>query len=98
MRDVWLDYFKGRKEIVLHLRSGDPLQYNEGYLLNQQGINVVALSASGKDKLNAWKHRGYEVISAKVDYTLAWRPSGSEIEYAVCLASLVLTKNDNNTN
>ena len=98
MRDVWLDYFKGRKEIVLHLRSGDPLQYNEGYLLNQQGINVVALSASGKDKLNAWKHRGYEVTSAKVDYTLAWRPSGSEIEYAVCLASLVLTKNDNNTN
>ena len=51
MRDVWLDFFKGRKDIVLRLRSGDSLQYNEGYLQNEQGINIVALSASGKEKL-----------------------------------------------
>ena len=92
MRDVWLDFFKGRKDIVLRLRSGDSLQYKDGYLLNEQGINIAALSASGKDKLNAWIDKGYEVASAKVSYTLAWRPMDSEIEYAVCLANLVLMK------
>ena len=94
MRDVWLDFFKGRKDVVLRLRSGDSLQYQDGYLLNNQGINIVALSVSGKDKLKAWTDKCYEVTSAKVSYTLAWRPQDSETEYAVCLANVVLSKTD----
>jgi ATP-dependent DNA helicase RecQ len=92
MHDVILNFFKGRKDIVLRLRSGDSLQYKDGYLLNDQDINIIALSASGKDKLKAWTDKGYEVTSAKVSYTLAWRPQDSETEYAVCLANIVLTK------
>ena len=92
MRDVWLDFFKGRKDIVLRLRSGDSLQYQDSYLLNDQSINIIALSASGKDKLKAWADKGYEVTSAKVSYTLAWKPQDSETEYAVCLANVVLSK------
>ena len=92
MRDVWLDFFKGRKDIVLRLRSGDSLQYQDGYLLNDQNINIIALSASGKDKLKAWTDKGYEVTSAKVSYTLAWKPQDSETEYAVCLANVVMSK------
>ena len=99
MRDVWLDFFKGRKEIVLRLRSGNCLQYKDGYLLNEQGINVVALSASGKDKLKAWTDKGYEVTSVKVSYTLAWKPQESNLEYAVCLANVILSKaQDKNNN
>ncbi len=93
MHDVWLDFFKGRKDLVLRLRSGDGLQYKEGYLLNEHGLNIVALSSSGKDKLKAWTDKGYEVVSAKVSYTLAWRPQDSETECAVCLANLVLKRN-----
>ena len=92
MRDVWLDFFKGRKDLVLRLRSGDRLQYQDGYLLNDQGINIIALSASGKDKLKVWTDKGYEVTSAKVSYTLAWKPQDYETEYAVCLANVVLSK------
>ena len=94
MHDVNLGFFNGRKEIVLRLRSGDALQYKDGLLLNAQGINVAALSASGKGKLKTWVDKGYEVISAKVSYTLAWKPQDSETEYAVCLANIVLSKTD----
>ena len=94
MHDIWLDYFKGRKDTVLCLRSGDSLQYKDDYLYNQQGISVAALSAAGKDKIKAWTDKGYEVTSAKVSYTLAWRPKDSETEYAVCLANLVLSKKE----
>ena len=94
MRDVWLDSFKGRKDIVLRLRSGDSLQYKDSYLLNDQGINIIELSASGKDKVKIWTDKGYEVISAKVSYTLAWKPQDSETEYAVCLANIVLSKTE----
>lgn len=96
MHDVILNFFNGRKEIVLRLRSGDSLQYNEGFLLNNQGINVAALSASGKEKLKAWTNKGYKVTGAKVSYTLAWRPENYETEYAVCLANIVLSKTEVN--
>jgi ATP-dependent DNA helicase RecQ len=92
MHDVILDFFKGRKDIVLRLRSGDNLQYKDGYLLSEQEINIAALSASGKEKLKAWTDKGYEVTSAKVSYTLAWKPQDSNIEYAVCLANAILSK------
>ena len=96
MHDVVLNFFNGRKEIVLRLRSGDSLQYNEGFLLNGQGINVATLSASGKEKLKAWTNKGYKVTGAKVSYTLAWRPENYETEYAVCLANIVLSKTEVN--
>ena len=92
MHDVKLDFFKGLKDIVLRLRSGDSLQYHEGYLSNEQGINIAALSASGKEKLKVWTDKGYEVTSAKVSYTLAWRPRGYDKDYAVCLANIVLRR------
>ncbi len=94
MRDVWLDFFKGRKELLLHLRSGDSLQYQEGRLQNEQGTDIAVLSAAGKDKLSVWIDKNYKVSSAKVSYILAWRPVNSETEYAVCLANLVLSKID----
>ena len=95
MRDVWLDFFKSRKEIVLRLRSGDRLKYNDGYLMNEQGFNVCALSASGKNKIKSWTDKGYEVTRAKVSYTLAWRPKDTDTDYAVCLANIVLSKIEN---
>ena len=94
MRDVWLDFFKERKEAVLRLRSGDTLQYKDGYLLDNHGFNIVALSASGKEKLKGWIDKGYEVTSVKVSYTLAWKPKDSKIDYGVCLANIVLSKID----
>ena len=92
MHDVLLDFFKGRKDIVLRLRSGDSLKYKDGYLLNEQEINIISLSKRGKKILDSWIARGYEVTSAKVSYILAWKPQDSKMEYAVCLANVILTK------
>ena len=92
MHDVILDFFKGRKELVLQLRSGDILYYHDGFLLSEMGVNIAALSAAGKDKLKAWTDKGYVVTEAKVSFTLAWKPVNSQIEYAVCLANIVLSK------
>ena len=96
MHDVILDFFKGRKQIVLQLRSGDILHYQDGYLLSEQGVNIAALSSTGKDKLKAWTDRGYLVTGARVSFTLAWKPVNSQMEYAVCLANLVLSKEEVN--
>ncbi len=94
MHDVWLDFYKSRKKNIIRLRSGDSLRYQDGYLINEQDINVVALSAKGKEKVKAWTDKGYSVSDAKVSFILAWRPQNSEMEYAVCLANIVLSKKD----
>lgn len=92
MHDVILDFFKGRKEIVLRLRSGDCLHYKDSYLLNEQDVIIAALSAAGKEKLKVWTDRNYVITEAKVSFTLAWKPMNSQMEYAVCLANIVLSK------
>ena len=42
--------------------------------------------------LKAWTDKGYEVTSAKVSYILAWKPQDSNVEYDVCLANVILYK------
>ncbi len=92
MHDVWLDYFKNNKSSVLRLQSGDDLLYKDGFLTDEHGYYIVALSNTGKEKLKTWFDMGYEVDSAKVSYILAWRPQDSKTDYAVCLANIILSK------
>ncbi len=94
MHDVWLDFFKARKDFVLRLRSGDYLRYDNGFLLDGQDSYIAALSSSGKDKLKEWTNKGYEVRYAIVSYTLSWQPIDTETEYAVCLANIILSKKE----
>ncbi len=92
MRDVWLDYFRDRKEQILCLRSGDKLTYRNGYLVSQKGEYIANLSAAMKDKLKEFAEKGYAVTDAEVSYILAWRPREDPQEVAVCLANLILEK------
>ncbi len=91
MRDVWLDYFRNHKDQVLRLRSGDRLDYSDGYLLSRDG-RIGSLSNAMRDSIKELKARGYAVIDAKVSFVLAWRPREEDKEIAVCLANLVLDK------
>ena len=90
LHDVWLDYFKDRKEKVLRLRSGDSMQYSNGYLVSQQEDYIACLSMVKKAQLKDFQQKGYHVIKAEVSYILAWRPRDERQEVAVCLANLIL--------
>ena len=98
MHDVWLDFFKDRKELVLRLRSGDLLTYHDGSLRNSEGNTIIKLSALGKEKIKAWQDKNYKVTKAEVSYTLAWRPVDDTVDYAVCLADIILTEGQDNLN
>ena len=93
MHDVWLNYFKDKKEKVLALRSGDKLQYRNGYLLSSNGEYIASLSKDQREKIKAYEDNNYCVKEADVSYIIAWQPKEEEQEVAVCLANLVLEKN-----
>lgn len=96
LHDVWLDYFRDRKDSVLRLRSGAPLRYSKGYLLSEHGEYIASLSKNKRQQIDALQAKGYSVASAEVSYVLAWRPREEPQEVAVCLANLILEYNQSN--
>ena len=92
MRDVWLDYFRHHKEQVLRQRSGDKLNYADGYLLNQQGIRIASLSNAMRDRITELESKNYSVADVEVSYIIAWRPREEQQEVAISLANIVLSK------
>ena len=91
-RDVFLDYFKDKKKMILGLRCGDPLFFDNGFLRLQNGTIVASLSKQKKTELAGWAEKGYSVQSAKVNYIVAWKGKDDVVETAVILPELTLCK------
>ena len=91
MRDVWLDYFRNRKEQILRLRSGEKLDYSEGYLLSH-GMRIGSLSITMRERIKELEKKGYAVSDTEVSFVIAWKPLEEKREIAVCLANMVLNK------
>ena len=96
MRDVYLDFFKDKKESILKLVCGMPLQFNNGYLQTSTGEKVVFLSKAKREELNDWYKKGYHIESAKISCILAWKGKDDDKECAVILPDLVLRKPNTN--
>ena len=90
MRDVWLDYFRNHKEQVLRLRSGDKLNYSDGYLLNKQGMRIASLSNAMRERIKELVSKNYSVADVEVSYVIAWHPREEQQEVAICLANIIL--------
>ncbi|MBQ7687478.1 MAG: RecQ family ATP-dependent DNA helicase [Bacteroidaceae bacterium] len=90
MRDVWLDYFRNHKEQVLRLRSGDKLNYSDGYLLNKQGMRIASLSNAMRERIKELESKNYSVADVEVSYVIAWHPREEQQEVAICLANIIL--------
>ncbi len=89
-RDVYLDFFKGKKKLILQCRSGMPLFFDDGYLRLPTGEKVVCLSKQRRDELQGWAEKNYQVQSAKVNFIVAWKNKDDMEETAVLLPELVL--------
>ena len=91
-RDVFLDYFKDKKKVILGLQCGDSLFFDNGYLRLQNGTVVASLSKQKRAELADWAEKGYSVQSAKVNYIVAWKGKDDVVETAVILPELTLCK------
>ena len=94
-KDVYLGFFKERKQDILALRGGDCLTYNDFFLYSSlTNKSVARLSLKMQDTLSEWEERGYKVKSASVRFIVAWKPKDAqknESETAVLLADLILS-------
>ena len=80
-KDVYLGFFKERKQEVLALQGGDSLTYSNFLLYNSlTGRPVAKLSSRMQGTLSEWEQRGYKVKSASVRFVVAWKPKDATKE------------------
>ncbi len=93
-KDVFLDYFTNKKEILFSLISGHPLQSNGSYLsaeINGRDVNVAKFSKAFEGRLEHLASNGYKIKEAAIRFIVAWKNSNDE-EIPIILANITLTK------
>ena len=97
-KDVVLSFFTSRKNTVLSLRGGDPLDFRDGYLfISRKQVKVAKLSSRMCDCLAGWLSKGYIVTAASVRFVVAWKAKDAPKdapETAVLLPEIRLRKID----
>ena len=94
-RDVVLDFFKGKKELLLKLRSGMALSLIDCYLLaklNGKTVRIAKLSKACKDRIESLLSKGYCPVSAEIRFIVAWKKEGDADETPVVLPDIHFQK------
>lgn len=94
-KDVVLDFFKNKKEIIFALRSGEKLKIEDVYLTairNGRDIRVAKFSKAFVETLERLKEKGYTLQSSKIRFIVAWKGENDEEETPVLLLDIHLAK------
>ncbi len=94
-KDVVLNFFKDKKDIILNLRSGDKLELSGDFLSCNNGRRTHTVTKFSKrfaEELKTLKIKGYELNSAEIGYIVAWQGEDDKEESAVILPTLHLKR------
>ncbi len=97
-RDVLLDYFKGKKDIIFRLHSGTEMHFAEGGCLTAvvdgKCFKAVILSRACRERIAALEEKGYKPDKAYVSFVVAWKGENDDEETPVILPLIKLVKNN----
>lgn len=92
-KDVYLDFFKDKKQLILKLKSGTELEV-EGRRLycNYCGEKypVAQFSKDCSNRIQSITQKGYTIKSARIRYIVAWKGENDERETAIILPDVDL--------
>ncbi|MDP5200883.1 RecQ family ATP-dependent DNA helicase [Flavobacterium sp. DG2-3] len=88
LKDIWLDYFIDRQNLVSQLMSGDKLHVSGNECLNSNGQSVLKFSKQFIIKIEEMKAKNYELKSANVNFILFWFKEETSQEFKIILPEL----------
>ena len=94
-RDVVLDFFKGKKELIFKLHSGMKLSVMDEYLcaeIYNQSVRVAKFSKRCREQLEKLQGKGYVPYLADVRFIVAWKGEQDQEETAVLLPNVYLKR------
>lgn len=84
-KDVWLDYFVERQNLISPFVSGEELILSGDGCLNAKGKSVLKFSKQFLIQLEERRKKGYKLKSAKVNFIVYWKKPDSEQEVKIIL-------------
>jgi ATP-dependent DNA helicase RecQ len=87
-KDIWLDYFTDRQELVGELRSGDVLDVRGDRCYNAAGQPVLKFSRGFVSQLELIRQRGYRLCGAAVNFVVYWLREDTGREFKILLPEL----------
>ena len=95
-KDVFLNFFKDKQAIINRLRSGNALFLNNyGNLCVQENgrlTPIVVFSKAFKTALSEWASKGYSLVSAEIQFIVAWKGKDDDKETLIVLPSVKLKR------
>ena len=94
-RDVVLDYFLSRSDLLGRLRAGLPLGLSAGYLTvaqNGKDIRAAKLSKASVDRIDTLTKKDYFFLKGEIRHIVAWKGQDHSEECWILLADLVFAR------
>lgn len=88
LKDVWLDYFINRQNLISQLTSGDILTLKENECLDGNGKSILKFSKQFVEQIEAKKANNYKLKNAKVNFIIYWKKEDTEQEVKIVLPEL----------
>lgn len=88
LKDVWLDYFINRQDLISQLNSGETLVINGDECLDSRGKSVLKFSKQFVGQIESMKTKNYELKSAKVNFIVYWKKEDTGQEIKIILPEL----------
>lgn len=91
-KDIFLDFFKGKKSFILkHFISGSELTI-KGYSLYFKSQEILRFSQRFKERLIQLQSKGYYPYKSTIRFIVAWQGKEDNLENAIILPNLYLKK------
>lgn len=94
-KDVWLDYFITRQEIIGQLISGETLIVSKDECLDKSGKSVLKFSKRFMNQIEEMKIKNYTLKGAKINFIVFWKKEETEQEFKIILPELLFVKTIN---
>ena len=91
-RDVWLDFFLSRQQLISHFTSGETLTFAGDCCCNSRGEMVLRFSKQLMKQIEALKKNNYVPQTAKIRFIVFWQKENAEPELRIILPELEFEK------
>ncbi len=91
-KDIWLDYFISKQDIITDYKSGDELIPNNDGCSDKYGNCIIKFSNSFKEKIIEFEKTGYALSESRINYIVYWQKEKQEDEILIVLPELKFKK------
>ncbi len=91
-RDVWLDYFISKQNMISQLVSGEELKINGYECTNSGGKSILKFSQQFINQIDNLKEINYGLLSAKVNFIVYWLKEETKKEIKIILPEVHFKK------